>query len=400
MQLQPKLTSPKAIREALFADPSQVTDPQLLALFLGKGTTSRRRGEPKRTWTTIQLAEGLLKEAGGRLAHLVLSVHGNTIDLKKFGLGTTLGSRLIAAMELAHRWRRGFHRGGNTRIRSGFGPEILEKLFERKVRGTEGELVAIVLGDHWRDHDKTNRLLAAYASPRKLFQSLTPDAFEVAPADSSSQVRHRASGVELEYSACSRLLTAVEMARRHRQRAKAERSGANLAALGLSSPDLSSLVDPESPLDEALRRSLIEVLRSRPGRAEEVAVLDRLAAEAQTESYEKAVELHRMFEALRRSRKWNHPREVLGEPVAYPALLSIAEARIARGDKPVGRMRNVKKLLEKAEREASSGAIEAFVEALLEQGLSEAGADRAFSEARQRYFERRGRASGPGLPPI
>ena len=137
-------------------------------------------------------------------------------------------------------------------------------------------------------------------------------------------------------------------------------------------------------------------MRAKPELAEEIAEFDRLTSEAQTNDYHKAIELHVMFEVLRRSRKWTHPGEVLGDPVPYPALLSIAEAWIKRGDKPASRFRRIKQLLETAEGAATREPIKAFVAVLLALGLSESGAAGAFKEASQRYSESRQRRQAPG----
>ena len=238
--------------------------------------------------------------------------------------------------------------------------------------------------------------MAAYASPRQLVETLTPDAFEPAEIEGYHHVRHSTSGVRLDYAECCRLLSAVELARRHRKRFKAERSAAKQAALGVHSPELLSLLDPECPLDAESRSSRFAALRAKPELAEELAEFDRLTSEAQTKDYHKAIELHVMFEALRRSRKWTHPREVLGDPVPYPALLSIAEARIKRGDKPTGRLRQIRQLLETAEGAVTREPIKAFVAVLLDLELSESGAARAFKEASQRYRERRQRRHATG----
>ena len=77
------------------------------------------------------------------------------------------------------------------------------------------------------------------------------------------------------------------------------------------------------------------------------------------------------------------------QAVDGPALLSIAEARIKRGAKPRGRFRKIKQLLETAEGAVAREPIEVFVAVLLDLGLSESGAKRAFKEARQRYFASR-----------
>ncbi len=100
-------TTPTQIRNLFFDDPAQVTDAQLLALLLGTGTTRSAKGLVRKTWTAIELAGDLLVTAGGRLEHLVAGARRADFDRRHFGLGEVLGSRLVAAMELAHRWRRG-----------------------------------------------------------------------------------------------------------------------------------------------------------------------------------------------------------------------------------------------------------------------------------------------------
>ncbi len=166
--------TPFPIRDVLFDDPTRVTDAQLLVLLLGTGTTRRGKGQVKKIWSAIELAKDLLAESGGRLEHLVASARRADFDLRHFGLGRILGSRLLAAMELAHRWRRGFKRGGKSAIRTSDNDDLARRILKRKARLTEGELVAVLLAQSWVWQRKVGSLLAAYRSPGDMMKALTP----------------------------------------------------------------------------------------------------------------------------------------------------------------------------------------------------------------------------------
>ncbi len=390
MQLLAQPPTPSTIREALFADPKKPTDPELLVLILGSGSRLQGAGKKvRRSWNAYELAQALLEAAGGRLTHLIASLHENTFDLKPFGIGPTLGSRLIAALELAHRFAQGMSRGGNGKIRGE--RRLAKRVFQRNRRATEAELIAVLLDQDLPGGEDTTRLLAAYDSPAHLIETLTRADFEAAYEKPFRDLRHSASGVELKTVQCSRLLAAVEIAHRHRKRKRGELKHLEPAALGFSSPDLLRLLDRSSPLDAELRKSLLETLRTHPEHASDFANLERLTREALTDDYKNAIELQSMWETLIKRRKWNHPAEILGDPVPYPALLSIAQARIDAGAGPQARIRRIQQLLERAELEATREPVAAFVEVLLDLGLSEPGVKKTFEEVRSRYFESRRR---------
>ncbi len=393
MHLSIQHPTASTVRESFFEDPSSPSDPELLVLLLPQGSRVPGPGrKPRKNYTAFELAHGLLDDAGGRLTRLVTSIHENTLDLKRYGLGPTLGSRLITAMELAHRYRRKLSGGGNPKIRPG-GEKLVKAVVERQLRPTEGELVSILLGDLTEARIVT-QLLEAYSSPALLIASLAPSDFEPAYEDPSRDYRHSVSGVELLSAATYRLLAAAEIARRHRKRKANDRHRLKAQALGFTSPDLLQLLDPRSPLESELRRTLLEALRSHPARARDFAVLERLAEEARTKDYERAIELQEMFEVLLKRRRWSHPAEILGDPVPYPALLSIARARIEANAKPPGRIRRIQKILEDAERGRTKDPITAFVETLLELDLSESAADKAFAEAHRQYLDGQRRRQG------
>ena len=200
--------TPTQIQDVLLKAPESITDTQLLVLVLGRGTTRHGKGQVRKTGAIFELASALLAEAGGRLEHLVAAARRADFDRRHFGLGKTLGSRLIATLELAHRWR------------------------------------------------------------------------------------------------------------------------------------------------------------------------------------EQAIKLHLMFEALCENREWAHPAQVLGEPVAYRGLLSIAETRIERVARPPDRTLQVNELLKAAELAATRAPATEFAETLLDLGISDCGLEDAIQEVR-RLFETR-----------
>ena len=126
----PAARTPTEIRTALFDESVRLTDAQLLVLVLSIGASRHGKGRTRKTWTALELANDLLAAAGGRLEHLIASARRADFDRGHFGLGETLGSRLQAAMELAHRWRRGFERGGDLSVRSE-GVDLIQSVLER-----------------------------------------------------------------------------------------------------------------------------------------------------------------------------------------------------------------------------------------------------------------------------
>ncbi len=93
-----------------------------------------------------------------------------------------------------------------------------------------------------------------------------------------------------------------------------------------------------------------------------------------------------MFQALRQRQGWTHPEEIVGVPVPYRTLLSIARAAIRRAAEPPARLLEVQELLETAERAAAVRPVAAFVDALRGLSLSQSGADWALAEARGGYL--------------
>lgn len=63
--------TPAQIREVLAADPSRVSDAELVALVVGIGTRCQSRGRRHRSWSSVALGEELYAAAGGRLPDLV-----------------------------------------------------------------------------------------------------------------------------------------------------------------------------------------------------------------------------------------------------------------------------------------------------------------------------------------
>ncbi len=180
----------------------------------------------------------------------------------------------------------------------------------------------------------------------------------------------------------------VELARRHRARAGFERRALKPGSSGLSSSYLVKLLDPESPLDRPTRQRLIANVRSNPRMVADFARLDRLASAAGTGDYQQAIRHHVMFEALCENCEWENPAEVLGEPVPFGALLSIAADGISRSGRRPTPVVRVKELLEATELAAMEEPLTAFVAALVELAVSDPGLERAFQEARRRFRNR------------
>ncbi len=374
-------TRPQQVRHVFFKTPAAVTDVQLLVLILGTGTTRHGRGQEKKTWTAVELATDLIKGAGGRLEHLVASVRRPNFDLHRFGLGKKLGSRLIAAMELAHRWRRNPRRWRGGRVRHDV--DLVRQVLERESRLTEGELLAIVSSRYPRGQKEFGAALKAFGGPQRLIELLIS---KVLGSDGNREAALYAvfSGFDTYADGRCRLLAVAELARRHRSRAPAECLVLKPGTLGLRSRYLFKLLDPDSPLEPDRRVSLLEQARSNPRMSADFAILDRLAKEALTDSHEHAIRLHFQFAALLNRRGWAHPAEVLGEPLPFAALMSIAEATLARHGGTAARLVEVKELLEAAEQAAASGPVTAFLKELGETGISESGVRKALEEAKRK----------------
>lgn len=385
----PKLNRPMEIRRLLCDDPLRVTDAQLLALLLATGGTRRATaGLPKKRWSAVELAEELHATAGG-LVDLVRQVLGETIDPRHFGLGPLNGGRLVATAVLAQRWHRGFDGDGNRGVRFACLEDLSEQVFLRQVDDvTEGELIAVLCGRHLPDVVSVDHLFESFGGPRQLIEGLTSEHFE-AFARTGLACFHK------DLTARYRLLAGLELARRYRAQARL-RPGLG-ASLGLESVDLIRLLDPRNPLERGLRRRLIEALRTHPDLKEDFARLDALARDAGVEDYERAVELHEMFEALLSCGEWAEPGEVLSARAPYRQLLAIARARIARATEPPARLLKVEALLERAQQAVAARPVAQFVEALVELGVCESGLEWALAEARDRFGEARpGRLDGSG----
>ena len=376
------------IQIALFQKSMRLSDAQLLVLVLGTGATRYAKEWPKKTWTAIELAQRLLDMAGGRLEHLVASARRSDFDRRRYALGEVLGCRLLATVELAHRWRQGFEGGGDLTVHEDGDIEIRQRVLERDAGLTEGELIAVLVS-HYSFSQRAASIFARYSSAEDLMRTLTPASYRQARLEGIWPLE----GDSTKQSAC-RLLAAIELARRHRARSGFERHALEPGSLGLSSPYLVKLLDPESPLDRPTRQKLLANVRSNPQMAEDFNQLDRLADDAGTDDVFLAIRHHAMFEALNETSDWVDPAEVVGEPVPFAALLTIAEARISGSTGDPARLLKVREPLEAAELAAARGPLIPFVAALEELAVSESGLERAFEEARRR-FTSRGSPPGP-----
>ncbi len=380
---KPKPETPQEIRELLRHDPAAASDAHLIALVLATGTRVRGVRQGKSSWSSSELASALLAEAGGHLCDLVRATCADTLEWRRFGVGRSIGARLIAAMELAERWRV----GAGTAVghpQSAVDPQQLsEAVFQRRRVPSAVELLALLLGVKSPDVRGAQRVLEVFGSCRELIATLSLDAFEP-QARSNGYLCLSGSDLVIEIAALCRLVAAVELARRHR--GKPVIPSGELEAIGVSSENLKKLLDPATPLEPELRQSLIEQLRHLPELADDFAALDRLTDDAGIDEYLDAVEVHRMLLTLERREEWRHPAEIVGEPVPYGALLRMARAWVHRGVEPSSRLGEVLELLEQAEREAASRPVADFVEALRRLRLSESGGERALEEARRGYW--------------
>ncbi len=380
------------IRDIVFVDPSRVTDPQLVALLLGRGTRGKKADGSAKSWSAVEIGEELCGQAGGRLSDLVAAIREDGIYLKDYGIGQKLGARLIAAMELAFRWRRGFRKGGNAEIRSDIDADLLKLIFERREELSEGELLVLVLERFGRG-EETKRLLEYCGSPRALVESLEYDSFTEMRKDTRLRMTIPETDLELRPGQLGWLFAGLELMRRYRLQAKVEGRELSKSASGLSMGDLVKLLDAERHLDRPLRESLIELLRSHPDLERDFGTLKSLAAEAGVDSYEEAVEVHQMFEELLRRRKWSDPAEVVGPQVPFSKLLGVAEAKIAAASQQPKRVMKVREFLLAAQRTAIEPPVGAFVDALLELEITDEGAREAIDEAKRLYFNQDGDAS-------
>ena len=375
-------TTPSEIRDALLDESVRLSDVQLLALVLGMGTTRHGKGRVKKTWGTFELASDLLNEAGGRLEHLVSSVRRADFDFGHYGLGKTLGSRLLAAMELAHRWRHGFVRKGSLKGRRDREIELNQRVLERDDELTKRELMAVVWNRFQTGQEEALAMLAAYPKVEEGVRALATISLRRVRCDGAWA--YSWSGFRNGEAAC-RLLAAVELARRHRARAGFEQGSLKPGSFGLRSRYLIKLLDPESPVDRPRRLRLLERARANPRMVADFARLDRMASDAGTGDHQQAIKLHAMLEALRTEHTWTHPAEVLGEPVPYRALLSVAGAEIDREASPSPRILKVQELLETAELAATRKPVGELTRALLDLEISELGLEKALGEARRLF---------------
>ena len=143
-------------------------------------------------------------------------------------------------------------------------------------------------------------------------------------------------------------------------------------------------MDLGGPICGRLLATVVLARRHRARKAIELATLDQIAIDAKTENLERAVSLHLMLEKLLKRSDWSDPREILREQVPFGGLLAIASARIERARRDPARVLAVKERLERAEHAAADGLVTAFVEALLELGLSRGGVERAIGEVKRR----------------
>ncbi len=380
-------TTPETIRHVLWSDPTRLNDPQLVALLLGSGTT-RRSGRVVESWSAFSLAEALYREAGGQLVAFVEAVCSDALDLASFGVGQSIGARLVSGVELADRWCRGRFEKEPDRVDL-VGKVLQARIVKERESVSSLELLAQLVGRTRPDIGTAKRLLEAFGGPRELLGSFSKTRFEEFSMRSCLYLRLRGSDVELEFASFCRLLAAVHLARRYHARVEflpPER--VSVKTLGLASHELVRLLDPGCPLDSAERESLLGVLRSHPELAPDFAKLDELQLDAGTESCDRALSLHRQFEALLRQRGWTDPAEVLGGPIPYDSLLAIADARIARAKRPPKRILEVKELLERSEVHAAAQPVADCLSAMLALGISVSGAERLLEAAKISYAHR------------
>ena len=381
-----KRGTPAEIRVRMLVDLDQIQNHELLALVLTTGSQRGRRGDlPRMSWSCVELAETLMAEAGGTLSDLVRKVRDEELDLSMVGIGRSIGAHLIACVELADRWHRGFGGPGDGHLREDDRSELMERVYRRQGRVSEGRLLSVLLGVTYPDAENARCLLDAFGSPAELMTSLTLTGFETLRKHARPHMRLAGTRCDLDLVVGCRLVAGVELARRYKAEAGTRPPRIDVGALGLSSPELLRLLDPGSSIDQEERESLIRVLHSHPALADDFARLDALARDAGSASYAEAIGLHQMFEELRKRRKWTTPADVLGDRVPYRGLLAIAAARIERSKTPPTRLLRLRDRLRQAEEEAMEQPLAAFVDSLVALEISESGARRALEAARQRH---------------
>ncbi|MCP3963627.1 MAG: hypothetical protein GY719_37805 [bacterium] len=397
-----KRGTPAEIRVRMLVDLDQIRDHELLALVLITGSRRGRRGDlPRKSWSCVELAQTLMADAGGTLIDLVRKTRDEKLDLSMYSIGRSIGAHLIACVELADRWHRGFDGPGDGHLRTEDRSELLERVFRRQGRVSEGRLLSIILGVTHPGSESARCLLDAFGSPHELMTSLTLDGFETLRKNERPHMRLAGTRCDLDLGVGCRLVAGVELARRYKAQAGRKPLRIDVGALGLSSPELLRLLDPGSTGDREERESLIEVLRSHPALANDFARLDALARDARTASYAEAIELHQMFEQLRKRQTWATPVDVLGDRVPYRGLLAITAARIERSKNTPRRLLQLQDRLQRAEEEAIGPPLEAFVDSLVALEISESGARRALEATRQRHEAGVGgtEAAAPGRAP-
>ncbi len=378
-----KPTRPSDLQRLLHRGSVPLSDPQWLALLLAKGT-SRRATEhlPKKTWSSLALAEELYAAAGWQLTALVEQTLSGAIDWPRYGIGLGIGSRMLAAMELARRWHGDLESGGDERITTPKLHELSEAFFRRQAELTGGELIALLVGGSYPCAEKAEALLHHFGGLRGLLRDFRFEVFT--PTENSSVPSFVPGGgeVSLGVVGCYRLLAAVELARRYRAQAKRPPLAAD-AALPPTSPEeelVYGLLDLDQPINPDQRETLIEALRTHPHFAEAMSHFEELARQAGTKDLREAAELQRTFDLLMARREWQEPAQLVGARVPYAGLLTIAEARIAGSRKPAARLLEVKQRLEQAQHEAATRPVAACLESLRELGVSEAAVARALAE--------------------
>ncbi len=288
------------------------------------GAAGRRRGRARKSRSSLGLAEALFEAAGGGWVQLVERIHAEVVDLSSFGIGVSIGARLLAGVELSRRWRRSFKDEGDGDLLNGDAGDLQRRVFQRRGRPSEAELMVVVMGASVPARDTVRELLEVFGNPQELMTSLTLERFESFRKDAVFHLRLAGTDVEAEFASICRLVAAVELARRCRTKQGTRLPPLKVGAFGLTSPLLVELLDPASSVEPELRDATIAVLRSHPDLVSDFARLDRLARDAGTSDDRRAIELSLTFELLRQRKGWAHPSEVLGEQVLYEPLLAIA----------------------------------------------------------------------------
>ncbi len=377
------------IRDLMRTDLSLVTDQDLIALVLARGSEYPSGAQGlKKTWTAAELAAELYAAAGENLAQFVENLAISYTSLKRFGIRESpIGARLIAAVELTFRWNLGFTDGVDSTMR----PDpagMLQKTVLRGRETSEAELIAVVLGDKNPDRESARRLLEEFGSPQDLMTSLALDVLESSRKEGTVFMRLEKTGAEIEEGSLSRLFAAVQLAHHYSLQSTLTPVRLEPGALGFESDELVQLLNPRSSLDLEVRRRTVESLRSDPRLARDFAKLDQLAREAQVSNDQYAVWLSLMFEKLCERRTWVDPSQVIGRFIPYDSLLAIANARIERSSAPPSRFLEVRDLLSQAAQDALAGPVDSFVKALMKLRLPSVFVERAIEEVRRRCTEK------------